>query len=96
MRAHPVLSLSPQVILKDLEVLAEIASSPAGQTEGHGPSDGSDARPSPVELHVPARASQLSSSGECRSSVPPRSLGSLDTLGHWSDLLRQKEKPVLQ
>ncbi|XP_059685562.1 protein VAC14 homolog, partial [Gavia stellata] len=64
----------PQVILKDLEVLAEIASSPAGQTEGHGPSDGSDARPGPVELHVPARAGQLSSSGtkglECSPSTP--------------------------
>ncbi|KAJ7426382.1 Protein VAC14 like protein [Willisornis vidua] len=54
---------SDEVILKDLELLAEIASSPAGQTEeGHGPSDGSDVRPGPVELHVPARAGQLSSS----------------------------------
>ncbi|KAF1537759.1 hypothetical protein FQV10_0010764, partial [Eudyptes schlegeli] len=65
---------SDEVILKDLEVLAEIASSPAGQTEGHGPSDGSDARPGPVELHVPARAGQLSSSGmkalECSPSTP--------------------------
>lgn len=66
--AHPVPSLSLQVILKDLEVLAEIASSPAGQTEGHGPSDSSDVRPGPVELHIPARTSQLSSSGECCSS----------------------------
>lgn len=63
--------LSPQVILKDLELLAEIASSPAGQTEeGHGPSDGSDVRPGPVELHVPARAGQLSSSSECPSAIP--------------------------
>lgn len=62
--------LSPQVILKDLELLAEIASSPAGQTEeGHGPSDGSDVRPGPVELHVPARAGQLSSSSECPSAI---------------------------
>ncbi|XP_076205575.1 protein VAC14 homolog isoform X1 [Aptenodytes patagonicus] len=65
---------SDEVILKDLEVLAEIASSPAGQTEGHGPSDGSDVRPGPVELHVPARAGQLSSSGmkalECSPSTP--------------------------
>ncbi|KAM6250678.1 protein VAC14 homolog isoform 2-T2 [Spheniscus humboldti] len=65
---------SDEVILKDLEVLAEIASSPAGQTEGHGPSDGSDVRPGPVELHIPARAGQLSSSGmkalECSPSTP--------------------------
>ncbi|NXH68337.1 VAC14 protein, partial [Hydrobates tethys] len=65
---------SDEVILKDLEVLAEIASSPAGQTEGHGPSDGSDVRPGPVELHVPARAGQLSSFGtkglECSPSTP--------------------------
>ncbi|XP_030366884.1 protein VAC14 homolog [Strigops habroptila] len=65
---------SDEVILKDLEVLAEIASSPAGQTEGHGPSNSSDARPSPVELHVPDRAGQLSSSGmkglECLPSTP--------------------------
>ncbi|XP_071670330.1 protein VAC14 homolog isoform X2 [Patagioenas fasciata] len=65
---------SDEVILKDLEVLAEIASSPAGQTEGHGPSDSSDVRPGPVELHIPARTSQLSSSGakglECSPSTP--------------------------
>ncbi|XP_068811644.1 protein VAC14 homolog isoform X3 [Struthio camelus] len=65
---------SDEVILKDLEVLAEIASSPAGQTEGHGPSDGPDARSSQVELHVPVKASQLSSSGtkgmECSPSTP--------------------------
>uniref|UniRef100_A0A8D2QN74 Protein VAC14 homolog n=1 Tax=Zosterops lateralis melanops TaxID=1220523 RepID=A0A8D2QN74_ZOSLA len=66
---------SDEVILKDLELLAEIASSPAGQTEeGHGPSDGSDVRPGPVELHVPARAGQLSSSStkglECSPSTP--------------------------
>uniref|UniRef100_A0A8C3V976 Protein VAC14 homolog n=1 Tax=Catharus ustulatus TaxID=91951 RepID=A0A8C3V976_CATUS len=66
---------SDEVILKDLELLAEIASSPAGQTEeAHGPSDGSDVRPGPVELHVPARAGQLSSSStkglECSPSTP--------------------------
>ncbi|NXG13213.1 VAC14 protein, partial [Grallaria varia] len=65
---------SDEVILKDLELLAEIASSPAGQTEeGHGPCDGSDVRPGPVELHVPARAGQLSSSTkglECSPSTP--------------------------
>ncbi|NWH33040.1 VAC14 protein, partial [Chloropsis hardwickii] len=66
---------SDEVILKDLELLAEIASSPAGQTEeGHGPSDSSDVRPGPVELHVPPRAGQLSSSStkglECSPSTP--------------------------
>ncbi|NXM53350.1 VAC14 protein, partial [Illadopsis cleaveri] len=66
---------SDEVILKDLELLAEIASSPAGQTEeGHGPADGSDVRPGPVELHVPARAGQLTSSStkglECSPSTP--------------------------
>uniref|UniRef100_A0A8B9HWL4 Protein VAC14 homolog n=1 Tax=Astyanax mexicanus TaxID=7994 RepID=A0A8B9HWL4_ASTMX len=40
---------SDEVILKDLEVLAEIASSPAGQTESLGSCDGSDK----TELHVP-------------------------------------------
>lgn len=70
--AHPAPSLSPQVILKDLELLAEIASSPAGQTEeGHSVSDGSDVRPGPVELHVPARAGQLSSSSECPCATAP-------------------------
>ncbi|NXI34951.1 VAC14 protein, partial [Galbula dea] len=65
---------SDEVILKDLEVLAEIASSPAGQTEDPSSSEGSDARLGPVELHVPARANQLSSSGakglECSPSTP--------------------------
>ncbi|NXD73622.1 VAC14 protein, partial [Eolophus roseicapillus] len=65
---------SDEVILKDLEVLAEIASSPAGQTEGHGASDSSDAQPNLVELQVPDRAGQLSSSGmkglECSPSTP--------------------------
>uniref|UniRef100_A0A8B9V159 Protein VAC14 homolog n=1 Tax=Anas zonorhyncha TaxID=75864 RepID=A0A8B9V159_9AVES len=56
---------SDEVILKDLEVLAEIASSPAGQTEGHGPSETADPRPGQVELHIPGRNSQLSASGEC-------------------------------
>ncbi|XP_062465271.1 protein VAC14 homolog isoform X4 [Pezoporus occidentalis] len=65
---------SDEVILKDLEVLAEIASSPAGQTEGYGASDSSDAQPNLVELQVPDRAGQLSSSGmkglECSPSTP--------------------------
>lgn len=51
----------PQVILKDLEVLAEIASSPAGQTDDLGPLDGPDLRISHSELQVPTpgRASLL-------------------------------------
>ncbi|KAL7862863.1 hypothetical protein SRHO_G00118470 [Serrasalmus rhombeus] len=40
---------SDEVILKDLEVLAEIASSPAGQTESSGSCEGADK----IELHVP-------------------------------------------
>ncbi|XP_036424120.1 protein VAC14 homolog [Colossoma macropomum] len=40
---------SDEVILKDLEVLAEIASSPAGQTESSGSCDSADK----TELHVP-------------------------------------------
>uniref|UniRef100_A0A8C3M3W9 Protein VAC14 homolog n=1 Tax=Geospiza parvula TaxID=87175 RepID=A0A8C3M3W9_GEOPR len=72
---HLYIKTPRKVILKDLELLAEIASSPAGQTEeGHGPSDGSDVRPGPVELHVPARPGQLSSSStkglECSPSTP--------------------------
>lgn len=39
-----------QVILKDLEVLAEIASSPAGQTDTSGSCDNSDSK---TELHIP-------------------------------------------
>lgn len=46
-------------------MLAEIASSPAGQTEGHGPSEAADPRPGQVELHIPVRNSQLSASGKC-------------------------------
>ncbi|XP_031420088.1 protein VAC14 homolog [Clupea harengus] len=41
---------SDEVILKDLEVLAEIASSPAGQTYNSGMCDSSDSK---AELHVP-------------------------------------------
>ncbi|KAF7242762.1 hypothetical protein EYD10_10909 [Varanus komodoensis] len=64
----------PQVILKDLEVLAEIASSPAGQTEGRGAQDG--ARSGQLELPIPApsKAGQASASGtkgmECSPSTP--------------------------
>lgn len=41
---------SDEVILKDLEVLAEIASSPAGQTDPSGSCDTSDSK---SELHIP-------------------------------------------
>uniref|UniRef100_A0A8C0JG83 Protein VAC14 homolog n=1 Tax=Chelonoidis abingdonii TaxID=106734 RepID=A0A8C0JG83_CHEAB len=63
---------SDEVILKDLEVLAEIASSPAGQTEDQGPCDGSDTRSGQLELHIPVvKASQLSMKGmECSPSTP--------------------------
>ncbi|XP_033013222.1 protein VAC14 homolog [Lacerta agilis] len=67
---------SDEVILKDLEVLAEIASSPAGQTEGQGAPDGPSSRPGQLELHIPAptKPSQVGSSGtkgmECSPSTP--------------------------
>ncbi|XP_006878685.1 PREDICTED: protein VAC14 homolog [Elephantulus edwardii] len=56
---------SDEVILKDLEVLAEIASSPAGQTDDPGPLDGPDLRVSHMELQVPAsgRAGPLHAPG---------------------------------
>lgn len=56
----------PQVILKDLEVLAEIASSPAGQMDDPGPLDGPDLRVSHSELQVPTpgRAGLLKTPGE--------------------------------
>uniref|UniRef100_A0A8C1ISI2 Protein VAC14 homolog n=1 Tax=Cyprinus carpio TaxID=7962 RepID=A0A8C1ISI2_CYPCA len=41
---------SDEVILKDLEVLAEIASSPAGQTDASGSCNNSDSK---TELHIP-------------------------------------------
>ncbi|KAF6079889.1 VAC14 component of PIKFYVE complex [Phyllostomus discolor] len=67
---------SDEVILKDLEVLAEIASSPAGQTEDPGPLDGPDLRVSHSELQVPApgRAGLLTAPStkglECSPSTP--------------------------
>uniref|UniRef100_A0A669R2M3 Protein VAC14 homolog n=1 Tax=Phasianus colchicus TaxID=9054 RepID=A0A669R2M3_PHACC len=65
---------SDEVILKDLEVLAEIASSPAGQTEGYGPSEAAEPRPSQVELHVPIRNRCFGTAGpkglECSPSTP--------------------------
>ena len=65
-----ILFFSPQVILKDLEVLAEIASSPAGQTDDPGPLDGPDLRVSHSELQapIPGRAGLLNTPGE--SSLP--------------------------
>lgn len=61
-----ILFFSPQVILKDLEVLAEIASSPAGQTDDPGPLDGPDLRVSHSELQAPtpSRAGLLNTSGK--------------------------------
>uniref|UniRef100_A0A8C2T6R2 Protein VAC14 homolog n=1 Tax=Coturnix japonica TaxID=93934 RepID=A0A8C2T6R2_COTJA len=57
---------SDEVILKDLEVLAEIASSPAGQTEGYGPSEAAEPRPSQVECFGTAGPKGL----ECSPSTP--------------------------
>ncbi|XP_042294685.1 protein VAC14 homolog isoform X2 [Sceloporus undulatus] len=68
---------SDEVILKDLEVLAEIASSPAGQTEGQGTHDTPNVRSGQLELALPAPAktNQSGSSGakgalECSPSTP--------------------------
>lgn len=67
---------SDEVILKDLEVLAEIASSPAGQTEDLGSSDSPDMRSKPSALQVPAagKGAQTSPTGakglECSPSTP--------------------------
>lgn len=44
---------SDEVVLKDLEVLAEIASSPAGQTDDPGAPDGPDLQVNHSELQVP-------------------------------------------
>lgn len=65
-----ILLFSPQVILKDLEVLAEIASSPAGQADDPGALDGPDLRVSHSELQAPTpgRAGLLNTPGE--SSLP--------------------------
>nr|XP_036881102.1 protein VAC14 homolog [Manis javanica] len=67
---------SDEVVLKDLEVLAEIASSPAGQADDAGPLDGPDLRVSHSELQLPTpgRAGLLSAPGtkglECSPSTP--------------------------
>ncbi|KAJ6666165.1 hypothetical protein lerEdw1_001069 [Lerista edwardsae] len=60
---------SDEVILKDLEVLAEIASSPAGQTEDQGPYENSDAQAGQLELHIPtpSKTCQVGSSA-CEDS----------------------------
>ncbi|XP_016330710.1 protein VAC14 homolog isoform X2 [Sinocyclocheilus anshuiensis] len=57
---------SDEVILKDLEVLAEIASSPAGQTDVSGSCDNSDSK---TELHIPgSKVTDLSPSTPSMSS----------------------------
>lgn len=58
--------------------MAEIASSPAGQTEGQGAPDGPSLRPGQLELHIPAptKPSQVGSSGKC-PCLWQRSLSSL-------------------
>ncbi|XP_066493744.1 protein VAC14 homolog isoform X2 [Tiliqua scincoides] len=67
---------SDEVILKDLEVLAEIASSPAGQTEDQGPYENSDAQAGQLDLHIPtpSKTCQAGCSGakgmECSPSTP--------------------------
>ncbi|XP_070356549.1 protein VAC14 homolog isoform X4 [Equus asinus] len=67
---------SDEVILKDLEVLAEIASSPAGQTDDPGPLDGPDLQVRHSELQVPptGRAGLMNTPGtkglECSPSTP--------------------------
>lgn len=64
---------SDEVILKDLEVLAEIASSPAGQTDQTGTCDSSDGK---VDLKVPASVKQSqqanagSKAGDSSPSTP--------------------------
>ncbi|XP_006005344.1 protein VAC14 homolog [Latimeria chalumnae] len=64
---------SDEVILKDLEVLAEIASSPAGQTEDY---NGIDSKTGQSELQVPVStksspSSTIGSKGmECSPSTP--------------------------
>uniref|UniRef100_A0A8C8JLU9 Protein VAC14 homolog n=1 Tax=Oncorhynchus tshawytscha TaxID=74940 RepID=A0A8C8JLU9_ONCTS len=60
---------SDEVILKDLEVLAEIASSPAGQTDSSGSCDNSDSK---LELQVPdgAKAGPQTVVGDSSPSTP--------------------------
>uniref|UniRef100_A0A8C4RVB8 Protein VAC14 homolog n=1 Tax=Erpetoichthys calabaricus TaxID=27687 RepID=A0A8C4RVB8_ERPCA len=61
---------SDEVILKDLELLAEIASSPAGQTEASESSETTDIK---SELQVPGSAKAVKpgpKSGDCSPSTP--------------------------
>ncbi|XP_028665523.2 protein VAC14 homolog [Erpetoichthys calabaricus] len=61
---------SDEVILKDLELLAEIASSPAGQTEASESSETTDTK---SELQVPGSAKAVKpgpKSGDCSPSTP--------------------------
>ncbi|XP_055993021.1 protein VAC14 homolog [Sorex fumeus] len=69
---HTLSDESDEVILKDLEVLAEIASSPAGQTDDPGPLDGPDLRVGHSELQVPtaSRASLLPPGSKGLESSP--------------------------
>lgn len=59
---------SDEVILKDLEVLAEIASSPAGQTDLAGSCDNADSK---LVLKVPDKSGQHSSTKAIDSSPTP-------------------------
>ncbi|XP_058848736.1 protein VAC14 homolog isoform X2 [Acipenser ruthenus] len=64
---------SDEVILKDLEVLAEIASSPAGQTDAPGSCDISDSK-SELQVRGSTKSVQLSGFGskgaDCSPSTP--------------------------
>ncbi|MGH0127414.1 UNVERIFIED_CONTAM: hypothetical protein FKN15_065222 [Acipenser sinensis] len=57
---HLYIKTPRKVILKDLEVLAEIASSPAGQTDAPGSCDSSDSK---SELQVPGSTKSVQPSG---------------------------------
>lgn len=67
---------SDEVILKDLEVLAEIASSPAGQTEGAGSHDSTNNKSIQSELQVPTpvksspSGTAVAKGTECSPSTP--------------------------
>ncbi|XP_062404411.1 protein VAC14 homolog [Sardina pilchardus] len=60
---------SDEVILKDLEVLAEIASSPAGQTYNSGMCDGSDSK-SELQVPEPSIGQQLVVGSKMADSSP--------------------------
>ncbi|KAH0619421.1 hypothetical protein JD844_000034, partial [Phrynosoma platyrhinos] len=85
---HPF--VHPEVILKDLEVLAEIASSPAGQTEGQGPHDTPNVRSGQLELPLPAPAKTNQSGSSVASRKPleeqPAVSDPLETMPHSSYL----------